>query len=119
PWLKEQYDLYRRVARTITFPESHDTERLATELAQMGITETPRIEAAYRQRYVFAAAFSTGVLMPIGYEYGFRKKLDVVTTRPSDWEKPLFDLSEFIAETNKVKASIPALNEEKTQHFAR
>ena len=29
PWLLEQYDLYRKVAPTIAFPESHDTERLA------------------------------------------------------------------------------------------
>ena len=32
PWLLEQYDLYRQVAPTVAFPESHDTERLAMEL---------------------------------------------------------------------------------------
>ena len=29
PWLLEQYDLYRQIAPTVAFPESHDTERLA------------------------------------------------------------------------------------------
>jgi len=31
PWLLEQYDMFRRLAPSIAFPESHDTERLAAE----------------------------------------------------------------------------------------
>ncbi len=73
------------------------------------------MEAIYRQRYLFAAAFSTGVMMPIGYEFGFRRKLDVVTTRPTDWEEPLFDLTEFIADANAMKRDAPPLNEEGPQ----
>ena len=69
PWLLEQYDLYRQVAPTIAFPESHDTERLAIEL---GDPEPPELERHYRLRYLFAATFSSGVLMPMGYEYGCR-----------------------------------------------
>src|SRR5690606_5264274 len=46
---------------------------------------------------------------------GFRKKLDTVHTRPSDREKARFDLSEFIAEANRMKGVIPALNEEGPQ----
>src|SRR3546814_19111994 len=67
----------------------------------------------YRQRYLFAAAFSTGVMMPIGYEFGFRRKPDVVGTRPEDWEDPKFDLSDFIAEVNRTKASLPVRSEER------
>ena len=54
-------------------------------------------------------------MIPIGYEYGFRKELHVVKTRPKDWEKPLFDLTRYIGEVNRMKASVPVLNEEGPQ----
>jgi starch synthase (maltosyl-transferring) len=49
-------------------------------------------------------------MMPIGYEFGFRRKLDVVRTRPSDWEEQAFDLSSFVGEVNRMKASTASLN---------
>jgi starch synthase (maltosyl-transferring) len=114
-WLLEQYEAHRAIAPSIAFPESHDTERLATELARQGVKDKAQIERGYRQRYLFAAAFSSGVMMPMGFEYGFRRKLDVVDTRPDWWEEKLFDLSDFIAEANRGKAECPALNEEGAQ----
>ena len=79
-WCLEQYNDFRRIAPSISFPESHDTERLAAESG--GAPEVAR------QRYLFAAYFSTGVMIPMGYEYGFKKRLNVVETRPQDWEAP-------------------------------
>ncbi|MEE8471544.1 MAG: hypothetical protein V3S82_00090, partial [Dehalococcoidia bacterium] len=64
------------------------------------------------QRYAFAATFSAGLMMPIGYEFGFRKKLDVVATGPADWETPAFDLSGFIKRVNGLKAELPLLQGE-------
>jgi starch synthase (maltosyl-transferring) len=69
----------------------------------------------YRARYLFAAAFSRGVMMPVGYEYGYRKRLHVVETRPSDREQPHFALTDFIARVNEMTARVPALNEEGPQ----
>jgi starch synthase (maltosyl-transferring) len=109
PWLLEQYDAFRRVAPSIAFPESHDTPRLAGEF---GAQPAADIEAEYRFRYLFAAFFSSGVMLPMGYEYGFTRKLDVVTTRPSDWEAPRFDLTSYVAGVNAMKAASPALNDE-------
>jgi starch synthase (maltosyl-transferring) len=54
-------------------------------------------------------------MIPIGYEYGFRRKLHVVKTRPKDWEKPAFDLTRYIGQVNRMKASLPVLNEEGPQ----
>jgi starch synthase (maltosyl-transferring) len=108
-WLLEQYERFRHIAPSIAFPESHDTPRLAAELTGRSDAE---IEAEYRFRYLFAAFFSSGVMMPMGYEFGFARKLDVVATRPDDWEQPRFDLSSFIADANAMKAASPALNEE-------
>jgi starch synthase (maltosyl-transferring) len=103
-WLIEQYNLTRATCPSIGFPESHDTERLAAE------TDSP--ESTLRQRYLFAALFSGGVLMPIGYEYGFRRKLHVVDTRPGDWEQPTLDLTDFVARTNAVKRRYSVFNED-------
>ena len=82
PWLLEQYDLYRQVAPTVAFPESHDTERLAMAL---GDPEPDELERRYRFHYLFAATFSSGVMMPMGFEFGCRKPMDVVGSRPGDW----------------------------------
>jgi starch synthase (maltosyl-transferring) len=118
-WLFKQYEKFRTVAPSISFPETHDTERLATDLAKEGISEPKLVERAYRQAYVFAATFSTGVMIPVGYEYGFRKKLHVVETTPDDWEDPAFDLTEFIGAVNKMKATYRVLNEEGPQRHIR
>ncbi|GAB6051718.1 hypothetical protein JCM17960_05380 [Magnetospira thiophila] len=116
PWLLDQYEQYRHIAPTIGFPESHDTERMITELGWQGISGLPDVERHYKQRYMFSALFSSGVMMPVGYEYGFRKRLHVVETRPEDWEQPQFDLSDFIARVHRMKTSAPALNEEGPQY---
>ena len=39
PWLLDQYEKYRHIAPSIAFPESHDTERLVTELLAAGFPE--------------------------------------------------------------------------------
>lgn len=114
-WLMEQYEKFRAIAPSITFPETHDTPRLAEELASQGVSAPADLEARYRQAYLFAAIFSTGVMIPMGYEYGFHRRLHVVDTRPKHWEKPAFDLTSFIADVNRMKASTPVLNVEGPQ----
>ena len=117
-WLLDQYEQFRSIAPSISFPETHDTDRLINDLMADGVTERSAIERRYKDAYLFSAVFSTGVMIPIGYEYGFRKKLHVVKTRPKDWEKPNFDLTRYIGEVNRMKASLPVLNEEGPQHAA-
>lgn len=116
PWLLDQYEQFRHIAPSIAFPDSHDTPRLAAELQNRGIADAATLEAICGQRYLFAAAFSSGVMVPIGFEFGFTRPLHVVSTRPADWEEPLFDLSPFIAEVNAMKAAEPVLNEEGPQY---
>lgn len=104
PWLLEQYNQTRGVAKSVSFPESHDTPRLAEELGG-------DIEALKRQ-YLFTALFSTGTMMPIGFEFGFRKPLHVVNTRPADWEQTGVDLSPFIKAINRIKTENPVFQED-------
>ncbi len=95
PWLLEQYELTRKVAPSISFPESHDTERL--------FSESGGNPNAMQRQYLFAALFSTSVMIPIGFEYGFQHRLDVVNTRPEHWETPKLDLTDFITRINAIK----------------
>jgi starch synthase (maltosyl-transferring) len=106
-WLLEQYEQFRHFAPSIAFPESHDTERVAAD-PQSG-------EEQLRFWYLFAAFFSAGVMMTIGYEFGFRRRLHVVETTPDDWEEGDFDLRPFITAVNRMKAETPVLNEEGPQ----
>jgi starch synthase (maltosyl-transferring) len=115
PWLLEQYEKFRHLAASIAFPESHDTERLVTELLAAGFPED-QIEARYRQAYALSAAFSTGVMMPMGYEFGWSRRISVVPNGHEDEKEPKrFDLQNYIAAVNRMKASVPALNEEGPQ----
>lgn len=104
PWALAQHEAFRHVAPSVSFPESHDTARLAEE--------TNGDEAVQRQRYAFAAAFSAGVMMPVGYEFGFRTRMDVVKTMPGDWERRSMDLRGFIGRVNQLKRDHPVLHGE-------
>jgi starch synthase (maltosyl-transferring) len=106
-WCLEQYRMFRKLAPSVSFPESHDTERLAA--VSGGAPEVAR------QRYLFAATFSAGVMITMGYEYGFQKRLNVVKTRPQDWETPTYDLTSYIAGVNRLKKGCPVLLEEGPQ----
>jgi starch synthase (maltosyl-transferring) len=103
-WIVEQYDLLRETVPSISFPESHDTPRLCEELHGS--------VAGLKQRYLFSALFSSGVMIPVGFEYGFRKRLHVVQTVPADWEQTTVDLRSFIAKVNGIKRAYAVLHEE-------
>jgi len=103
-WLLEQYDLTREQSKSVSFPESHDTPRLAEEV--QGNLD------ALKRNYLFSALFSAGVMMPVGFEFGFRQRLHVVKTRPADWEKTETDLTAFIKNVNRAKAENPVFLED-------
>ncbi|MCK4911563.1 MAG: hypothetical protein KAR83_07960, partial [Thermodesulfovibrionales bacterium] len=103
-WLLEQHNESRLACPSISFPESHDTLRLAEEL-------NGNLDAIC-QRYLFAACFSTGVMAPMGFEFGLRKRPHVVKTRPTDWEETGTDLSGYIKDVNALKARLHILNED-------
>jgi starch synthase (maltosyl-transferring) len=103
-WCLSQYRENAPWAPSVSFVESHDTDRLYKELRGN--------VAAVKQRYLFSALFSTAVMMPIGFEFGFRKRLHVVKTRPSDWEESQVDLTGFIREVNRIKRIRPVFNED-------
>ncbi len=109
PWAVVQYNQFRDVAPSISFPESHDTPRLAAEMEYLPVP----LRARYaRLRYALATCFSSGVMLPAGYEFGFRKPLSVTDSSPADWgeiDSKDYDISHEIAALNAMKAASPAL----------
>jgi len=103
-WLIEQYNLVRETTQSISFAESHDTPRLLEELHG-------NIDGL-KQRYLFSALFSAGVMMPMGFEYGFRKALHVIHTVPSDWQLNGIDLCSYITKVNAIKKAHAVFREE-------
>ena len=112
PWALESYEALRLTAPSIAFPENHDMPRAADEI---GETDPDRLARALKARYALAAFFSSGVLMPIGYEWGYRKPLHVVETTPEDHEKADIDISDFIKAVNGLRAELPPANVEGAQ----
>lgn len=104
PWALDQHEKFGRIAPSIAFPESHDTPRMAEESGGR--------EEVQRQRYALAAAFSAGVMMPVGYEFGFRKQVNVVSSMPTDWERRHWDLRAFVTRVNRLKLAHPLLQGE-------
>lgn len=93
-FLKQMREGQGRVS-SICFPESHDTERLATEWKR----DIDRI----KQHYLMTALISSGVLILMGFEYGFGRKPHVVHTHPHDYEGASYDLTDYIREVNSLK----------------
>ena len=103
-WLLEQYEQTSVKIDSIGFPESHDTLRLPMEVNND--------LNAVKQRMFFTAFFSSGWMIPIGFEYGFKKKTDVIKTFPSDWEPINYDISDMIKNINKTRSSYGIFNKD-------
>jgi starch synthase (maltosyl-transferring) len=103
-WCLEQYSITKNIAPSISFPETHDTKRLFEEVEGN--------ETAFLQRMYFEAIFSKGFMITSGFEFGFKNKLNVVTTTSKDWENTGKDYSEKIRKILEIKKSLAPLNEE-------
>lgn len=95
-WFLDQLREGAGRTRSICFPESHDTERLMEEFRGE--------EGRVKQHYAFTALVTSGVMIVLGFEYGFKKRCHVVHTRPDDWEGVNADLVPFITRVNRLKA---------------
>ncbi len=85
--------------------------RLASELPE----DPDFVARQLKARYALAAFFSAGVLMPQGYEWGYRRALHVVKTTPADREDTGVDISDFVTAINRLRADLPPCNVEGAQ----
>jgi starch synthase (maltosyl-transferring) len=109
-WFLDQYEVLRRIAPTVSFPEDHNTRRLAVD---EGVSDPESIARIYRARYLGCIGLGCGVMMPMGFEFGVMQGLDPVRSRPEQWleetRSPRTDLVEFIRAANRLKAETPVL----------
>jgi hypothetical protein len=103
-WCLEQYELTRNISPSISFPESHDTPRLMEEVSGISVKVL--------QRLYFEAIFSKGFMITTGFEYGFKKKINTVTTSQNDWEKTGIDLTGNIKRILSIKKALSPLSQE-------
>ncbi len=102
PWCVEQHARARPLCASLSFPETHATNRLMAD-----VNGDVRL---VKQRLTLASFFSASLLVPIGFEFGHRKKLDAMTTRPEDWEGVHVDLSSFVRRVNNIKSNYGVLS---------
>lgn len=104
PWFLKDYNLWSKDYNSLCFPENHDTLRFAEEY------EENKDKAVFT--YTLHSLFCSSVAITLGFEYGFRKKIDVVTTNPSDYEEIKYDISQEIKEINEFKKAYKVLRED-------
>jgi starch synthase (maltosyl-transferring) len=104
-WALDQHAAHKPIAPSIGFAESHDTERLASVY--------PGTREAQKGRYAFAAMFSQGLLMPMGFEFGATTRTDVVrgTCRQMSTNQS-GTCRQWIGAMNRFKLKVPVLSEE-------
>ncbi len=103
-WFLQQYREWTGRYPSLTFPENHDTVRTAEEVHG-------RKELAVMQ-YAIGAYFCSSIATTIGFEFGFRRKIDVVQTNPMWWESAHYEISSEIAEINSIKSRYNVLQED-------
>ncbi|WP_322012573.1 alpha-1,4-glucan--maltose-1-phosphate maltosyltransferase [Paraburkholderia sp. J12] len=104
-WFVEEHEVLRRVGSPVTFPEAPYGTRYAHD--QEGATDARAVERAYRRMLRAAAAFGTGWLVPMGFEYGIAEAVthsggSAVAYKEAQAHSP-FDLSAEIAHANALQ----------------
>ena len=109
-WFLQQHQELSRLVPTLASPEPLHGTRLAHRLSHVKAAER---QAIYRGHYLLAAMASSGIICPMGYELASPVVFDGTSARGSDWDfarsQAPFDLSEEIAEINRLKRKLPVL----------
>ncbi len=103
-WFIEQHYKLKNLTKLISFPENYGTEQIC-EKYKLNVN-------ASKIWYTLAALMNSSVMIPVGYEYGSRVKLNEL----EEWEnKKLevnFDIKEYIKMINEIKDSYDIFNKE-------
>ncbi len=87
-WFVEQYEATRKLTKSITFVENHDTMRTITEYSG----NIDRI----KQAMIFTASVGNAWVMTYGFEYGARNRCNVVCDTIEHNENIHYDISDYI-----------------------
>lgn len=103
-WFLKDYKEWAGMYPSLTFPENHDTERFAEK-------HNGNREKAV-STYAIQAYFCSSIAITLGFEYGFRRRIDVVAANPSWYENIKYDISEDLKRINEVKSQLDILKED-------
>ena len=103
-WFLKDYNQWVEKGSSMTFPENHDTERFAAEY-----DNDSKKAVCY---YAIEAYFCSSIAITIGFEYGFKKKIEVTKTSPSDYEEINYDIVEEIRMINEIKEKYDIFKED-------
>lgn len=109
PWFIKDYKEWAGKYPSLTFPENHDTPRYYTE-----INGNKELAVA---KYAIQAYFCSSIAITIGFEYGFKRQINVVQTNPEWQEVPNYDISKEIKEINETKLKYKVLQEDNLIHM--
>jgi hypothetical protein len=109
-WFIEEHNALRRIApQIIGLAEAPFEERLAARSAS---TQPEALRATYVRSLRIAAATGQGLLVPMGFEFGTRRRMDQRRATADDFEhdrqNARFDLADEIRAANKLAARLSA-----------
>lgn len=103
-WFIEEYNKYSNFVSSLSFPENHDTRRYAEEV-EGNISKMI-------QKYFLSAIWSKGTAITSGFEYGFRKRINVFTTNKESFETTSINIENDILKINNIKKQFVLFNED-------
>jgi starch synthase (maltosyl-transferring) len=110
-WLAEEHEDLRLIAPLLGAPEAPFALRLAEH-----VPADADLHAAYAGRLLLAAALGAGLMVPMGFEYGARERLEPAAGRPEDFEhwrrQARFDLAPELKVANAVTSELERLSGE-------
>jgi len=102
-WFIDQYNNIAPYTKSIAFPESHDTIRIATEYEDIN---------AIKRLISFTGLISSAWMITSGTEYGWKNKPDALKTTPADQEECNYNFILLITNINKLRDTYSMLNME-------
>jgi len=104
-WLVDERAALVRVASPISFPEEPFGTRLLSDLPDT--SDTALVERAYQRALYAAAAIGTGILVPMGFEYGVGLPMSYQYGVAAEYDRAQsqarFDLSKDVARANALQ----------------
>ncbi|MDP9156938.1 MAG: DUF3416 domain-containing protein [Pseudomonadota bacterium] len=110
-WLFDEHAALFRIAPPIAFPEEPYGTRLLNDLPDT--SDSSLVERAYRRALYTAAGIGTGVLVPMGFEYGLTQPLSYNHGSAEEFhratESARFNVSAEVAHANALQRNSAAL----------
>jgi starch synthase (maltosyl-transferring) len=108
-WFVEEQNMLRRVApRIFGMPETPFEQRLA---AAPG-TAASQLKETYRRALRIAAATASGLMVPMGFEFAARQRMNPISDTAQDFERSRgeapFDFSEELQDANEFARQVIA-----------